>query len=179
MACYLLLLIQKIGRKLSRAIATAQLLQWYKFGLTEGNYTAHSATANAKVSAVGSPSTILSTPSLLDLLKDDNNVAQLAPQEGDRESLEQALFNQPDPYDLGEADWVEKAISSGLDTMPRVIRSATHGAVEEYVRLDSASLTKIISAGKTKQTVPVADVVALEQAVVTMESRDENWDIED
>jgi hypothetical protein len=64
--------------------------------------------------------------------------------------------------------------------MPRVIRSAaTHWAVEEYVRLDSASLTKIVSAGKTKETVPVAAVVALEQAVVTMESGDENWDIED
>ncbi|KAJ7748145.1 hypothetical protein B0H14DRAFT_3604380 [Mycena olivaceomarginata] len=155
-------------------IATAQLSQWYKFGLTEGNYT-HSATANVKVSAVGSPSTILSTPSLLDLLNDDN----VAPQEGDREALEQALFNQPDPYDLGETDRVEKTISSGLDAMPRVIRSATHWAVEEYVRLDSASLTKIISAGKTKETVPVAAVVASKQAVATIESGDENWDIED
>jgi hypothetical protein len=82
-----------------------------------------------KVLAVGSPSTILSTPSLLDLLNDDN----VAPQEGDREALEQALFNQPDPYDLGETDRVEKAISSALDAMPRVIRSTTHWAVKEYV----------------------------------------------
>jgi hypothetical protein len=136
-------------------IETAQLSQWYKFGLTEGNYT-HSAITNVKVSAVGSPSTILSIPSLLDFLNDDNVV----PQEGDREALEQALFNQPDPYDLGETDRVEKAISSGLDAIPQVIRSATYWAVEEYVRLDSASLTKIISAGKTKETVPVAAVVA-------------------
>jgi hypothetical protein len=155
-------------------IPTAQLSQWYKFGLTEGNYT-HSATANVKVSAVGSPSTILSTPSLLDLLNDDD----VTPQDSDREALEQALFNQPDPYDLGETDRVDKAISSGSDTLPRVIRSATHWAVEEYVRLDSVSLTKIISAGKTKDAVPVAAVVPSRQAAVTVESENEDWEIED
>ncbi|KAJ7838802.1 hypothetical protein B0H14DRAFT_2588415 [Mycena olivaceomarginata] len=73
----------------------SQLSQWNKFGLTEGNYT-HSATANVKVSAVGSPSTIPSTPSLLGLLNNDN----VAPQEGDREALDRPYLISPTPTTL-------------------------------------------------------------------------------
>ncbi|KAJ7342943.1 hypothetical protein DFH08DRAFT_1011486 [Mycena albidolilacea] len=135
-------------------------MTWYKFGLTEGNYT-HSATANVKVSAVGSSSTILS-PSLLDLLNDDD----VAPQDIDRETVEQALFNQPDPQtdcsfedrldsslDLADTDRVDNAISSSADTIPSVIGSFTHWAVEDHIRLDSISLEKVISSGKKKDAV--------------------------
>ncbi|KAK7057889.1 ribonuclease H-like domain-containing protein [Favolaschia claudopus] len=138
-------------------IATAQLSQWYKFGLTEGNYT-HSAAANVKVSDVGSSSTVASTPSLLDLLNDDN----VAPQDVDREALEQALFNQPDPYDLAETE--------------RVIRSSNRWAVEDFVRLDSESLKKLIAPEKKKD----ADVVALSQApTAPAAATDEDWEVDD
>ncbi|KAJ6489144.1 hypothetical protein DFH09DRAFT_1105493 [Mycena vulgaris] len=52
----------------------------------------------------GSSSTVLSAPSLLDLLNDDN----IAPQDVDRKALEKALFEQPDPHDLDETDRVEQ-----------------------------------------------------------------------
>ncbi|KAJ6610304.1 hypothetical protein B0H10DRAFT_2438074 [Mycena sp. CBHHK59/15] len=100
-------------------VGTAQLSQWYKFGLTEGDYK-HRATANVKVSNVGSSSTVLLTPSLLDLLNDNN----IAPQDVDREALEKAIFDRHDPYDLDETDRVDAAISG----VPRVQRSSTHWA---------------------------------------------------
>ncbi|KAJ6542136.1 hypothetical protein B0H10DRAFT_1970690 [Mycena sp. CBHHK59/15] len=155
-------------------IATAQLSQWYKFGLTECNYT-HSATANVKVSAVGSSSTVLSTPSLLDLLNDND----VAPQDVDREALEQALFNQPDPYDLAETDRVDNTISSSLETVPRVIRSSTHWAVEDYIRLDSVPLARVISAGRKKDAGPAEGVVQSQAAEATVEPENQDWDVED
>ncbi|KAJ7889341.1 hypothetical protein B0H14DRAFT_2561840 [Mycena olivaceomarginata] len=104
------------------------------------NYT-HNATANVKVSQVGSSTTILSTPSLLDLLNNDN----IAPQDGNREALEKALFDQPDPYDLMETARVDGAISADTATTElRVERSSTHWAVADYVRLDSSALAKLI-----------------------------------
>ncbi|KAJ6618421.1 hypothetical protein B0H10DRAFT_1947602 [Mycena sp. CBHHK59/15] len=141
-------------------IATTQLSQWYKFGLTEGNYT-HSATANVKVSAVGSSSTVLSTPSLLDLLNDND----VAPQDVDREALEQALFNQPDPYDLAETDRVDNTISSSLETVPRVIRSVP--------------LARVISAGRKKDAGPAEGVVQSQAAEATVEPENQDWDVED
>ncbi|KAJ7848134.1 hypothetical protein B0H14DRAFT_2583155 [Mycena olivaceomarginata] len=108
-----------------------------------------------KPSMVGSSSTILSTPSLLDLLNDDD----VAPQDFDREALEQALFNQPDPYDLAETD-------------PR-------GQFEDYIRLDSVLLEKIISAGKKKDMVAPEGVVPSQMAEATVEAGNEDWDIED
>ncbi|KAJ6558950.1 hypothetical protein B0H10DRAFT_2120267, partial [Mycena sp. CBHHK59/15] len=151
-------------------IASAQLSQWYKFGLTEGNYT-HSATGNVKVSDVGLSYTVLSAPSLLDLLNDDD----VSPQDVDREVLEQALFNQPDPYDLNETDRVDSTISADPSTAPRVIRSSTHWAVQEYVRLDSISLAKLISPEK-KDAVP-QEGAATSQAATAVENQD--WDVED
>ncbi|KAJ6613402.1 hypothetical protein B0H10DRAFT_2436507 [Mycena sp. CBHHK59/15] len=137
-------------------IASAQLSQWYKFGLTEGNYT-HSATGNVKVSDVGSSYTVLSAPSLLDLLNDDD----VSPQDVDREVLEQALFNQPDPYDLNETDRVDSTISAD--------------PIQEYVRLDSISLAKLISPEK-KDAVP-QEGAATSQAATAVENQD--WDVED
>ncbi|KAJ6609473.1 hypothetical protein B0H10DRAFT_2064033 [Mycena sp. CBHHK59/15] len=151
-------------------IASAQLSQWYKFGLTEGNYT-HSATGNVKVSDVGSSSTVLSAPSLLDLLNDDD----VSPQDVDREALEQALFNQPDPYDLNETDRVDSTISADPSTAPRVIRSSTHWAVQEYVRLDSISLAKLIS--PEKKDAVLQEGAATSQAATAVENQD--WDVED
>ncbi|KAJ6576391.1 hypothetical protein B0H10DRAFT_1963463 [Mycena sp. CBHHK59/15] len=137
-------------------IATAQLSQWYKFGLTEGNYT-HSATANVKVSAVGSSSTVLSTPSLLDLLNDND----VAPQDVDREALEQALFNQPDPYDLAETDRVDNTISSSLETVPRCSSRKSHLGREE------------------KDAGPAEGVVQSQAAEATVEPENQDWDVED
>ncbi|KAJ6628293.1 hypothetical protein B0H10DRAFT_2428877, partial [Mycena sp. CBHHK59/15] len=71
-------------------IASAQLAQWYKFGLTEGNYK-HTATANVKVSDVGSSSTVLSAPSLLDLLNDEN----IGPETVDQDALEKPYLTSP------------------------------------------------------------------------------------
>lgn len=152
-------------------IACAQLSQWYKFGLTEGDYK-HCATANVKVSQVGSSSTVLSTPSLLDLLNDDD----VAPQDVDQEALEKALFDQPDPYDLDETDRVDTTISSDANVVPRVQRSATHWAVADFVRLDSVPLAKLISAGKKDDAGALAVAVA-PQATPAVESED--WDVDD
>ncbi|KAJ6583213.1 hypothetical protein B0H10DRAFT_1962298 [Mycena sp. CBHHK59/15] len=144
-------------------IATAQLSQWYKFGLTEGNYT-HSATANVKISTVGSSSTVLSTPSLLDLLNDDD----VAPQDVDREALEQALFNHPDPYDLAETDRVDNAISSSLETVPRVIRSSTHWVCS----------SRKSHLGREEKG-PAEGVVQSQAAEATVEPENQDWDVED
>jgi hypothetical protein len=82
-----------------------------------------------KVSVVGSSSTILSTPSLLDLLNNNN----VAPQDVNHKALDQALFNQPDLYDLAETDCMNNIISSSVDTIPSVIRSSMHWAVKDYI----------------------------------------------
>ncbi|KAJ7853279.1 hypothetical protein B0H14DRAFT_2580442 [Mycena olivaceomarginata] len=153
-------------------IACAQLLQWYKFGLSEGNYT-HRATANVRVSDVSSSSTVLSTPSLFDLLNDTD----IAPQDVDREALEKSLFDQPDPYDLDETDRVNAAISADQpDAPPSVQRSSTRWAVADYVRLDSPVLAKLISAGK-KGAPGAPEVVQAAQPSETVENED--WDVED
>ncbi|KAK7029203.1 hypothetical protein R3P38DRAFT_3516264 [Favolaschia claudopus] len=152
-------------------IATAQLSQWYKFGLTEGNYT-HSAAANVKVSDVGSSSTVASTPSLLDLLNDDD----VAPQDVDREALEQALFNQPDPYDLAETDRVDSSINSNTLPVATVIRSSTHWAVEDFIRLDSEPLKKLIAPGKKKD---VGEMAPSQAATEAVPATDEDWDVDD
>ena len=155
-------------------IATAQLPQWYRFGLTEGEYK-HRATANVKVSAVGSSSTILSTPSLMDLLNDED----VSPQDVNREALEQALFNQPDLYDLSETDRVDNAISAEPGPVPMVVRSATHWAVEEFIRLDSLSLAGIILAGSKKDAGPAEHVVQSQESTMTAELENEDWDVDD
>lgn len=148
-------------------IACAQLSQWYKFGLTEGNYV-HTATANVKVSEVGSTSTILSAPTLLDLLNDDD----VAPQDVDREALEKALFDVADPYDLDETARIDAAISASA---PVVLRSTTHWAVAEYIRLDSAVLAKLIIPEKTD--VPTAQQAGTSQATTPVDNED--WDVDD
>lgn len=152
-------------------IACAQLSQWYKFGLTEGNYT-HTATANVKVSQVGGSTTVLSTPSLLDLLNDDN----IAPGEVDREALEKALFDAPDPYDLDETDRFDTAISTSEAPLTRVYRSSTLWAIADYVRLDSLALAKLIIPPKDDETSTQA-VSGTSQ--VTAGGANEDWDVED
>ncbi|KAJ7874180.1 hypothetical protein B0H14DRAFT_2569361 [Mycena olivaceomarginata] len=132
-------------------------------------------TANVKVSAVGSSSTILSTPSLLDLLNDDN----VAPQDVDREALEQALFNQPDPYDLAETDRMDNTISHKCRRCTQCYPLFHAWAVEDYIRLDSVSLEKIISAGKKKDAAPTEGAVPSQVAEATAEPGNEDWDIED
>ncbi|KAJ7033988.1 hypothetical protein C8F04DRAFT_1183736 [Mycena alexandri] len=157
-------------------VGSAQLSQWYKFGLTEGNYT-HKATANVKVSEVGSSSTILSAPSLLDLLNDEN----IAPQDVDREALEKALFDLPDPYDLDETLRVDRTISADLpqaaqSTPPMVYRSSVHWAVSDYVRLDSVALAELILPKNKESTAP--EVVGTTEAA-TAAVQDEDWDVDD
>jgi hypothetical protein len=153
-------------------IACAQLAQWFKFGLTEGNYK-HKATGNVRVSDVGSSSTVLSTPSLLDLLNDEN----IGPETVDQNALEKALFDQPDPYDLAETDRVDTTISAETTSEPRVHRSSTLWAVAEYVRLDSPALAKLISPPKEDVAAPSRTVPATPQATGTPETED--WDVED
>ncbi|KAJ6596755.1 hypothetical protein B0H10DRAFT_2232196 [Mycena sp. CBHHK59/15] len=148
-------------------IGMAQLSQWYKFGLNEGDYK-HRATANVKVSNVGSSSTVLSMPSLLDLLNDNN----IAPQDVNREALEKVIFDRPDPYDLDETDHIDAAILG----VPRVQWSLTHWAVAEYVRLNSPALVELISPEKKDEGVPV--VVETSQ-VTAAEAEKEEWDVDD
>ncbi|KAJ7302927.1 hypothetical protein DFH08DRAFT_826081 [Mycena albidolilacea] len=156
-------------------IACAQLLQWYKFGLSEGNYT-HRVTANIRVSDVSSSSTVLSTPSLFDLLNDTD----IAPQDVDHEALEKSLFDQPYLYNLDETDRVNTAISANQpDVLPSVQHSSTCWAVAGYVQLDSPVLAKLISAGKKGAPgAPGApEVVQVAQPLETVENED--WDVED
>ncbi|KAJ6616536.1 hypothetical protein B0H10DRAFT_2219359 [Mycena sp. CBHHK59/15] len=135
--------------------------------VTAGDYK-HRATANVKVSNVGSSSTVLSTPCLLDLLNDNN----IAPQDVNREALEKAIFDRPDPYDLDETDRVDAAISG----VPRVQRSSTHWAVAEYVRLNSPALAELISPEKKDEGAPV---VAETSQVTAVEAENEEWDVDD
>ncbi|KAJ7801339.1 hypothetical protein B0H14DRAFT_2615376 [Mycena olivaceomarginata] len=117
--------------------------------------------------------TVLSTPSLFDLLNDTD----IAPQDVDREALEKSLFDQPDPYDLDETDRVNAAISADQpDAPPSVQRSSIHWAVADYVRLDSPVLAKLISAGK-KGEPGAPEVVQAAQPSETVENED--WDVED
>ena len=93
------------------------LAQWYKHGFTDGHY-AHMATANVKVSEVEySSHTILSAPTLLDLLNDDN----VAPTEAERDMLEEALYNSPDPYDLDETARFNEAIDDDAGQTGQVL----------------------------------------------------------
>lgn len=151
-------------------VACAQLSQWYKFGMTEGSYK-HLATANVKVSEIASSSTaVLSTPSLLDLLNDEN----VAPQTVDREALEKSLFDNPDPYDLNETDRVDASISG--DSPSLILRSSTRWDVAEYVKLDSTALAQLIlptpDSDKGGKSVPVT-------VPATTEMEMEDWDVED
>ncbi|KAJ7635873.1 hypothetical protein B0H17DRAFT_1217242 [Mycena rosella] len=131
-------------------IACAQLVQWFKFGLTKGSYT-HKAMAKVKVSNIGSSTMVLSTPSLLDLLNDDS----IVPQDTER---------------------VDETISIDPTTVPRVQHSAMRWAVADYVRLVSVSLAKLISLEKKDET-SVHEVVETTQRTAAVPNED--WDVED
>ncbi|KAJ3743634.1 hypothetical protein DFH05DRAFT_1525933 [Lentinula detonsa] len=135
----------------------------------QGIYT-HSTTANVKVSDVGSNSMVLSAPSLLDLLTDDNE----AP--ADREVLEQAFLDQPDPYDLAETDRVDAAIHADPADELMVFCSTACWAVADYVKLDSPALAELILPRKT-------DLVAQKQSVARAEADqigdEDDWDVDD
>ncbi|KAJ7744960.1 hypothetical protein DFH07DRAFT_19691 [Mycena maculata] len=153
-------------------IACAQLVQWYMFGLTEGKYK-HSATGNVKVSDVGSSSTVLSAPTLLDLLNDDD----VSPEDVNREALEEALFDRPDPYDLDETDRFDATLSADTSNSgPRVYRSSVRWAAAEYVKLDSPALKNLISPPKDQGADAQPVSVTHKPAAAAEE---EDWDVED
>ncbi|KAJ7887647.1 hypothetical protein B0H14DRAFT_3721439 [Mycena olivaceomarginata] len=154
---------------LEHLIACTQLAQWFKFGLTEGNYK-HKATGNVRVLDVGSSLTVLSTPSLLDLPNDNN----IGPETVDQDALEKALFDQPNPYNLTQTDCVDTTIST---SEPGVHHSLTLWAVAEYVRLDSPALEKLLSPPKEDVAAPSGMVEATLQATEMPETED--WDVED
>ncbi|KAJ6575878.1 hypothetical protein B0H10DRAFT_1963693 [Mycena sp. CBHHK59/15] len=76
-------------------------------------------------------------------------------------------------------DRVDNAISSSLETVPRVIRSSTHWAVEDYIRLDSVPLARVISAGRKKDAGPAEGVVQSQAAEAMVELENQDWDVED
>ncbi|CAK5273890.1 unnamed protein product [Mycena citricolor] len=117
-------------------VHSAQLLQWYKYGFGEGNYS-HTSTANVRVSDIdlSSKSTVtLLAPTLMDLLNDKN----AAPSSADTEALERMLFDQDDPFDLDESDCVNDTIESAPaheepTETPFICRSSVQWAVAKFV----------------------------------------------
>ncbi|CAK5274220.1 unnamed protein product [Mycena citricolor] len=128
-------------------VHSAQLSQWYKHGLSEGNYQ-HTSTANIRVSNVdlSTETTVtLSAPTLMDLLNDQN----VDPTVEDQEALEKMLFEQEDPFDLDECDRVDSTVNSepahvAPTQTPFITRMSTRWAVTDFVRLDSPALGKLI-----------------------------------
>ncbi|KAJ7062715.1 ribonuclease H-like domain-containing protein [Mycena amicta] len=149
-------------------IACAQLSQYYKNGFTEGNYT-HQSTANVKVSDLGgAPVAVLSAPTLMDLLNEEN----VAPNAADREALEKALLEQQDPFDLEETERFDATIDA--DTF--VTRSSSRWGVAEFVKLDSPALKQLISPGGHGRLGEKAGQKAVEQVVKT---DNKPWKVDD
>jgi hypothetical protein len=109
----------------------------------------------------------------LDLLNDND----ISPQDVDREALEKALFDRPDPYDLDETTRVDETISAEpASNEPRVHRSSTLWAVADYVRLDSLALAKLISPPKTDAT---SSQETPQATATTATAANEDWDVDD
>ena len=77
----------------------------------------------------------------MDLLNTEN----VNPTDVDIESIEDHLFNHPDPYDLDETDRVDEALQMSVSC------SSTRLDIADYVKLDDTKLkaliTKVDSAG--------------------------------
>ncbi|KAH9940354.1 uncharacterized protein BXZ73DRAFT_98797 [Epithele typhae] len=147
-------------------VACAQLSQWYKFGLTEGSYKPATKVRVSKA-AVSSQSTLLSAPTLMDLVNEED----INPQDVDREALEEALFNQPDPYDLEETARMNATISSDPTRESHLVpfqvttRTSTRWAITDYVKLDSSALKSLVF-DDDKSSKPDASKATASEAMV-------------
>ena len=115
-------------------VNSAKLYDFYVNGFTDGTST-HTARVHLSKVAPSSSSApaIHSAPSLMDLLNSDN----VEPQ--DTAAMEELWFNNPDPYDLAEADRIHP------DLQEITIRSFTRFDIANYVKLNDCKLTDLIS----------------------------------
>ncbi|KIK53104.1 hypothetical protein GYMLUDRAFT_250685 [Collybiopsis luxurians FD-317 M1] len=130
-------------------IECAQLSQWYKFGLTEGDYQ-HIATANVKVSPVEASLVLLSAPTLMDLLNDH----ELLPKDVDQDALQEAFFKALDPYDLHKTEHLDAVHAADpIDEDGRfVLQSSDRWAVSAFIKLDSPALQELIMPLRMSET---------------------------
>lgn len=116
----------------------ARLYDYYKNGISEGEYT---HTAHVELDEVLAPSgqtARRSAPSLMDLVHEEN----ISPSAADQDALEDLLFNHPDPFDLAETERVDFSDPPAGATV--VTRSQTVFAIGEYIKLDSAALAQLL-----------------------------------
>ncbi|KAJ6566676.1 hypothetical protein B0H19DRAFT_1257868 [Mycena capillaripes] len=92
--------------------------------------------------------------------------------EGTSSGLERRY--RPHPNDLDETDRVDQAISTDPATTPMFYRSSTHWAIQEYIRLDSAILGKVISSEKKS-----LQEITCQPAAAANAEENQDWDIED
>lgn len=69
------------------------------------------------------------------------NTENLEPREVDITVLEESLFNNPDPYDLGETDRVDDE----LNIPDFVMRTSTHFEIRDIVQLGNEKLIQLIT----------------------------------
>lgn len=119
-------------------IDSAKLYDFYVNGFNEGKYT-HTArvhlTPVIQPDKISATPTVLSAPSLMDLLNADN----IEPTDVDIAGREQQLFNNPDPYDLEETERVDEALR------PTVIRSSFSFDIAQYIKFDDPKLAALIT----------------------------------
>ncbi|KAJ6526862.1 hypothetical protein DFH09DRAFT_1095058 [Mycena vulgaris] len=125
-------------------IGCARLYDYYTNGISEGAYSHEAHVALSEVLAPTAGTTLTkSAPSLMDLIHEVN----VSPSEIDKEALEELLFQNPDPYDLVEAERVDLS-----DPRPAMARSSTVFAVADYVKLDSPELAELLQPSKLPES---------------------------
>jgi len=123
---------------LEHLVDSAKLYDYYNNGFTDGNFS-HKARVHLSTitpSPSESAPSILSAPSLMDLLNTNN----IKPANADIAVMEELWFNNPDPYDLDETERTDIDLRS-----PPVIHSSTHFDIADYVKLDDSKLASLIT----------------------------------
>ena len=117
-------------------IDSAKLYDFYVNGFNEGKYTHTAHIHLTPVTQTASPMpTVLSAPSLMDLLNADN----IEPADVDIAGQEQQLFNHPDLYDLEETERVDEALR------PTIIRSSVNFNISQYIKFEDQKLSVLIT----------------------------------
>ncbi|KAG6838601.1 hypothetical protein C0991_010323 [Blastosporella zonata] len=153
-----------------------ELYDFYTNGFEEGEYKHRAHVYVPEIQSTSATGTTtsqqFSAPSLSDLLNEDN----ISPLDVNVDRLEAEWFEAADPYDLNETDRADAANPDQVS----IVRCSTRWKMAELVKLDSPSLTTLISRLGGNNTVSIigakGEVPKSASAVQTGEPDDWNID---
>ncbi|KAF8963773.1 hypothetical protein BDZ97DRAFT_1819116 [Flammula alnicola] len=150
-------------------VDSAKLYDYYVNGFTDGNFSHKARVHLSDITPSSSESapSILSAPSLMDLLNADN----IEPADADIAVMEELWFNNPDPYDLDETERTDIELRS-----PPVIRSSTRFEISTYVKLDDSKLTALIT--KVDTAGPGVGVVEIHSEPAKVVGKPGEWSVD-